>query len=316
MISNPIPWPNGARCAVSFTLDMDAESLLYLSYPETAHRMVATASQLRYGPNVAVPRILDTYKHYDIKQTFFVPGWCAERYPYALEAMVKEGHEVSGHGWLHEHPNELNDEEERFWFEHSIASVQRITGEKPAGWRAPLYNYSHRSTELLIEAGIHYDASLMGDDVPYLIKSTSGTLLEVPSHWGMDDWPAFMHSTEFGFQMPIQAPSLAWQNWWDEFEAAWEYGGLWVPVWHPFLSGRLARWHQTHKMIGKMMEKGGVWFAPMRDIANYVKKCIADGSWTPRTERYGLLDDLPQIPGKRTSPPPDMNEKKVKVASA
>ena len=30
MISNPVPWPDGARCAVAFTLDMDAESLLYL----------------------------------------------------------------------------------------------------------------------------------------------------------------------------------------------------------------------------------------------------------------------------------------------
>jgi len=301
VIKNSIPWPNGARCAVSFTLDMDAESLLYLSYPDKAHQMVATASQLRYGPNVAVPRILDTYKHYGIKQTFFVPGWCAERYPYALEAMIKEGHEVSGHGWLHEHPNELADDEERFWFEHSIASVQKITGEKPAGWRAPLYNFSHRSTELLIEAGIQYDASLMGDDVPYLIESRNGSLLELPSHWGMDDWPAFMHNSEFGFQMPIQAPSVAWQNWWDEFEAAWQYGGLWVPVWHPFLSGRLARWHQTHLMIGKMMEKGGVWFAPMRDIAKHVQRCIVDGSWSPRTERYGILDDLPEVPniGKR-----------------
>ena len=313
MIKNPVPWPNGARCAVSFTLDMDAESLLYLSYPDKAHQMVATASQLRYGPNVAVPRILDTYKHYGIKQTFFVPGWCAERYPYALEAMVEEGHEVSGHGWLHEHPNELADDEERFWFEHSISSVQKITGERPAGWRAPLYNFSHRSAELLIEAGIYYDASLMGDDVPYLIESKSGSLLELPSHWGMDDWPAFMHNSEFGFQMPIQAPSVAWQNWWDEFEAAWQYGGLWVPVWHPFLSGRLARWHQTHLMIGRMMEKGGVWFAPMRDIAKHVQQCIVDGSWSPRTERYGILDDLPEVPiiGNRptdSTPPHHLNQ--------
>ena len=90
MISNPVPWPDGARCAVAFTLDMDAESLLYLSYPDKAHRMVATASLLRYGPEVALPRILDTYRHFGIRQTFFVPGWCAERYPHAVEAMVRD----------------------------------------------------------------------------------------------------------------------------------------------------------------------------------------------------------------------------------
>lgn len=296
MISNPVPWPDGARCAVAFTLDMDAESLLYLSYPDKAHSMVATASLLRYGPEVALPRILDTYRHFGIRQTFFVPGWCAERYPHAVEAMVRDGHEVSSHGWLHEHPNELTDEEERFWLQRSLESVQKITGEKPAGWRAPLYNFSHRSTDLLIEHGIEYDASLMGDDVPYLLQGDRGRLLELPSHWGLDDWPAFMHSTEFGFQMPIQPPAFAWQNWWEEFEAMWEYGGLWVPVWHPFLSGRLARWRQTHRMIEKMMERGQVWFAPLRDIARHVQRCTDDGTWQPRVERYGHQPGLPAVP--------------------
>lgn len=296
MIANPIPWPNDARCAVSFTFDMDAESLLHLSYPDKAHTMVSTASFLRYGPEVAVPRILDTYRHYGIRQTFFVPGWCAERYPAALEAMIREGHEVASHGWLHEHPNEQSDEGEAFWVARSIESVQRITGERPVGWRAPLYNFSHRSVDLLAEAGIEYDASLMGDDIPYLVTGENASLVELPSHWGMDDWPPFMHSTEFGFQMPIQAPAQAWQNWWEEFEAAHAYGGLWVPVWHPFLSGRLARWHQTHQMIGRMMEKGDVWFAPMRDIARHVKACIADGRWTPRTENYLQREGMPTIP--------------------
>ncbi len=296
MISNPGPWPDGARCAVAFTLDMDAESLLYLSYPDKAHSMVATASLLRYGPEVALPRILDTYRHFGIRQTFFVPGWCAERYPHAVEAMVRDGHEVSSHGWLHEHPNELSDDEERFWLQRSLESVQKITGEKPAGWRAPLYNFSHRSTDLLIEHGIEYDASLMGDDVPYLLQGDRGRLLELPSHWGLDDWPAFMHSTEFGFQMPIQPPAFAWQNWWEEFEAMWEYGGLWVPVWHPFLSGRLARWRQTHRMIEKMMERGQVWFAPLRDIARQVQRCTEDGTWQPRVERYGHQPGLPAVP--------------------
>ncbi|HUN73274.1 MAG TPA: polysaccharide deacetylase [Steroidobacteraceae bacterium] len=287
MIANPVPWPNGARCAVCFTLDMDAESILYLAHPQRAHTLVSPASMLRYGPNVALPRILDTYRHYRIRQTFFVPGWCAERYPYAIEAMLRDGHEVSAHGYLHEHPNELSHAEEREALARSIAALQALSGERPAGWRAPLYNFSHRSAELLLEAGITYDASLMGDDVPYLIGTARGTLLELPSHWGMDDWPAFMHSVELGFQMPLQSAARAWESWWEEFESMWTHGGLWVAVWHPFLSGRLARWEHTHRMIGRMLEKGGVWIAPMRDIAAHVQHCITQGSWSPRVESLG-----------------------------
>ncbi len=287
MIRNPVPWPNGAKCAACFTLDMDAESILYLAHPQRARSMVSAASMLRYGPNVAVPRILESYRQYGIRQTFFVPSWCAERYPQAIEAMMREGHEVSAHGYLHEHPNELSDAEEREALWHSIAALQAVSGEKPAGWRAPLYNFSHRSAELLLEAGIAYDASLMGDDVPYLLGTPGGKLLELPSHWGMDDWPAFMHSIELGFQMPIQSAARAWEMWWEEFEAMWAHGGLWIPVWHPFLSGRLARWHHTHQMIGRMLERGRVWLAPLRDIAAHVQRCIVDGRWTPRTEPLG-----------------------------
>jgi peptidoglycan-N-acetylglucosamine deacetylase len=285
MISNPVPWPGGAKCAVSFTFDMDAESILHLQHPKRAHDMVSTASMLRYGPDVAVPRILETYRHYDIRQTFFVPAWCAERYPRAVEAMIRDGHEVSAHGYLHEHPNELSDVDERHWLRRSLDALEAVSGEKPAGWRAPLYNFSHRSAELLIDAGILYDASLMGDDVPYVLATPRGRLLELPSHWGMDDWPSFMHSVDLNFQMPVQSPAHAWETWWDEFEAMWEYGGLWAPVWHPFLSGRLARWRYTHAMIGRMLDKGGVWFAPMRDIAAHVQRCIADGTWAPRIDR-------------------------------
>jgi peptidoglycan-N-acetylglucosamine deacetylase len=289
MIRNPVPWPNGAKCAACFTLDMDAESLLYLAHPQRAHSMVSPASMLRYGPDVAVPRILDTYRHYGIRQTFYVPGWCAERYPYAVEAMVREGHEVGGHGYLHEHPNEQSDADERYWLQRSLAAVRSVTGQPSVGWRAPLYKFSHRSAELLLEAGITYDASLMGDDVPYVIDTPRGTLLELPSHWGMDDWPPFMHVSELEFEMPIQSAAHAWENWWEEFEAMWEFGGLWVPVWHPFLSGRLARWRHTHRMIGKMLDKGQVWFAPMRDIAAHVRGCMANGSWSPRAEPAAAL---------------------------
>jgi len=84
--------------------------------------------------------------------------------------------------------------------------------------------------------------------------------------------------------MPIQSAARAWENWWEEFEAMWEFGGLWIPVWHPFLSGRISRWRLTHQMIGKMLAKGGVWFAPLRDIAAHARSCIANGTWSPRAQ--------------------------------
>lgn len=41
---------------------------------------------------------------YGIKLTFFVPTWCAEEHPRAVERMLEGGHEVGNHGYLHEQP--------------------------------------------------------------------------------------------------------------------------------------------------------------------------------------------------------------------
>jgi len=91
--------------------------------------------------------------------------------------------------------------------------------------------------------------------------------------------------------MPIKSPDEAMNVFMSEFEAMYKYGGLWVTVWHPFVSGRLARCDRVAKMIEDMQNRGGVWFATMEEIANHVQACIDNGSWTPR------VDDLPYYDG-------------------
>ena len=71
MIANPPALAGGARCAVAFTFDMDADSILHLSHHRSADTRVAAMSALRYGPEVAVPRPVELYREFDMRQTFF-----------------------------------------------------------------------------------------------------------------------------------------------------------------------------------------------------------------------------------------------------
>ncbi len=289
MIKNPVPWPNGARCAVAITFDMDADSLIHVEHADAPNR-VSGLSMLKYGPEIAVPRILDTYEHYGIKQTFFIPAWCIEQYPATIEAILKGGHEIAHHGFIHENPHDGGETEEAYWLDRAIEVIQKFTGQKPRGSRAPLYNYSAQSTDLLLDHGIRYDASLMGDDVPYILRSNDRELIELPSHWGMDDWPQYVHTMDLDFMMPVKSPSGGMEVFREEFDAMWEFGGLWVGVWHPFATGRLARWVQVVKLIEYMQNKGDVWFARMEDIAQHVRDCIDDGSYTPRVDELPYYD--------------------------
>ena len=290
MISNPLKWPNGARCAVAITFDMDADSLVHIAQPMRAPSLISTTSMLRYGPEVAVARILETYRKLDIKQTFFVPAWCAQSYPKAVEAMVAGGHEVSLHSYIHELSYDRSRQEEQHWLRLSMEILEKISGTRPRGWRAPMYSFSAHSAELLVEEGFVFDSSLMGDDIPYLLQTPKGNLVELPSHWGSDDYPQYAHTPEIDYAVPVKAPQDAIRNYMDEFEAHYAHGGMWIAIWHPFLTGRLTRWHHIERMLTEIRGRGDVWFASLGEIAAHLLKLQADGSYQPRVDKLPFYD--------------------------
>jgi peptidoglycan/xylan/chitin deacetylase (PgdA/CDA1 family) len=283
MIRNPIPWPNGAKCAVAITFDMDADSLIHISRPQDAHDRLYPISMGRYGPQVALPRILDTYRRLGLKQSFFIPGWCLEQYPDTAEAILKDGHEIGHHGYLHEDPIATRGEQ-REWFERTLDVHKRICGKHPAGYRAPVYNITGEVVDLLVEHGMRYDSSMMADDIPYALKTPKGGLYEMPVHWGTDDWPPFAHYEEIGYMMPVKSPSEGLAGFWEEFEAQYAAGGFFMLILHPFLTGRLARWAQVEAWLTQTLEHRDVWFASLSEIADHMDELQKTGAWHPTVE--------------------------------
>ena len=80
----PLPtgfrWPDGVKAAAMFTFDVDAEAVMLTDHPEAADYLDVMAHQ-RYGPMVAVPRLLRMLERVDLRTTFFIPGWVAETWP-------------------------------------------------------------------------------------------------------------------------------------------------------------------------------------------------------------------------------------------
>lgn len=289
MINNPVPWPNGAQCACCISFDMDADSLIHVARPEDSYTRLYPISMGRYGPTVAVPRILEAYSRLNIKQSFFIPGWCLEHYPETVEQILKGGHEVGHHGWIHEDPV-VTQGHQREWIEKALDAHHRICGTAPRGYRAPVYNVTQEVVDLLIEHKFMYDSSLMADDIPYLMQTGAGELLEVPVHWGTDDWPPFAHYDEIGYMMPVRGPSAGLAGFWEEFEAQYEAGGFFMLIVHPFLTGRLARWRLVEKWLEETIANRNVWFAPLEEIAAHVLRLREAGSYSPRTEQLPYFD--------------------------
>jgi peptidoglycan/xylan/chitin deacetylase (PgdA/CDA1 family) len=275
---------------VAITFDVDSDSALHFTHPRDAHRRLNAQSWLRYD-QIAVPRIVAMFQELGLRQTFYLPGWCIERYPEVAGAIVDGGQELAIHGYLHELSHELTVELEQELLARTLAAAEAAAGVRPRGWRAPLYSFSSSSPELLARAGLVYDSSLMGDDVPYILESAGGDLVELPIDTAADDWAQYAHSYDYDFLLPIRAPDRALEVFQAEIDAALAYGGMWIAVWHPFVSGRPSRLARVRGLLEQLLERGDVWVASLEEIASHVLELERAGAWVPRRERVPYYTD-------------------------
>jgi peptidoglycan-N-acetylglucosamine deacetylase len=259
-------WPNGARCAVVLSFDVDAETLWLIADPANA-RKPGLLSMGHYGPIVGVPLLMDLLVRHDLRASFFVPGWTAEHYPEMMRAIVAAGHEVGHHGWIHETPSSLTAAEEREVMERGLHAIEQTAGVRPIGYRSPSWEFSTNTLGLLAEYGFRYSSNLMDTFLPYRHPETE--VMELPVQWILDDAPFFLFRPS-GATRPIQPAATALQAWQEEFTGIYTYGGLCMVTMHPQLSGRPGRVQMLERFIqyARAMPEP-VWFATAAEVAEH-----------------------------------------------
>ncbi len=264
--AEPGRWPNGARCAVVLSFDVDAETLWLIADPANAQKP-GLLSMGHYGPTVGVPLILDLLNRHDLRASFFVPGWTAEHYPDMMRTIVAAGHEIGHHGWIHETPTSLTHDEERKVLEDGLRAIEATASVRPVGYRSPSWEFSVNTLGLIAEHGFQYSSNLMDTFLPYQHPGTA--VIELPVQWILDDAPFFLFRPS-GATRPIQPAATALQAWQEEFAGIYEYGGLCMLTMHPQLSGRPGRVQMLERFIAyaqAMPEP--VWFTTGAAVAEY-----------------------------------------------
>jgi len=271
------PWPEGFRAAVALTFDVDAESVMLASDPSLATR-ASLMSHQRYGPQTGVPRILRLLAERGIRATFFVPGYTAERHPDPIRAIRDAGHEIAHHGYLHELLTGASEAAEREYLERGLDVLDRVAGVRPAGYRAPWWETTDRTLDLLVEYGFRFDSSLFDADLPYVRHLAGGPITEIPVSWALDDWEKYAFWPGVTGSGTIERPSLVAGHWWEEVLAYAAEGACCVITMHPFLSGRPARARALGWLVDKITQHGQIWLAPMHEIADRVMAAATPAS--------------------------------------
>jgi len=266
-------WPDRAEVAVSLTFDVDAEAG-WLGEGEEYARRLTTLSEARYGITRGMPRILALLARHDIRATFFVPGHTADVHPATVAAILEGGHEVGHHGHMHLRSDKVDADAQRAEIELGLAALARTGAPTPSGYRSTSWELTPETFDLLIEYGFAYDSSLMGDDRPYHEHWNGRSILELPVHWSLDDWPRYGWDIDSGGN--TAAPGELYTSWLAEYDSARAERRHAVYTMHPEVIGRPQRFVELERLVEEIGRRGGTWHAPLADVAAHVAPVLGD----------------------------------------
>jgi len=253
-------------CNVCLTFDFDAESI-WLGKDRQSPSVLSRGT---YGAKVGVPRILDLLRRYDIKATFFTPGWVAEQHPQEVKAIHSAGHEVAHHGYLHQvKPYDMSPAEEWENLERGARALEAVTGQRPVGYRCPGAVISPETFGFLVKGGFLYDSSMMDDERPYLIHVPGQTsaLVELPGSFELDDAPYFLFSFNPAYRVGNSDPDKVLRIWQTEFRGFYREAALFMIMFHPQVIGRHHRMDILEKLIRYIRGFAGTAFRRCDELA-------------------------------------------------
>ena len=153
-------------------------------------------------------KLLAIFEEFDVRGTFFVLGWVAERYPQLVRDIAAHGHEIACHGYSHRLVYEQSPQE--FYQETHRAKnlLQEITGSAVLGYRAASYSIVRESLwalDILVELGFVYDSSIFPvrhDRYGIHDAERAPHRMATPTGKSIVEWP-LATARILGFRLPV-----------------------------------------------------------------------------------------------------------------
>lgn len=281
--------PKEILCA--FGVDVDAVAGWLGSY--AGEDSPDDISRGMFAGEVGSPRLLNLFKKYGLRTTWFIPGHSAETFPDQMKAVADAGHEIGVHGYSHENPIAMTREQEEAILDKCLDVLTKLSGKRPTGYVAPWWEFSPVTNELLLERGIKYDHSLMHNDFhPYyirvgdtwtkidyskhpdawmkpLVRGRQTDLIEIPASWYLDDLPPMMFIKKAPNSHGFVSPRHLEESWRDQFD--WVYRendyAVFTMTIHPDVSGRPQVLLMLERLIEHIQKHEGTKFLTFDEIA-------------------------------------------------
>jgi peptidoglycan/xylan/chitin deacetylase (PgdA/CDA1 family) len=230
-------------------------------------------SLYEYGSRAGVWRLLRLFREREIPLTIFGVAMAMLRHPRAVEAFLRDGHEIASHGWRWVSYQHADVATEREHMERAVEAIRALTGRAPEGWYTG--RDSPNTRRLVVEhGGFVYDADSYADDLPYWVEvdCARGRVphLVVPYALDTND---MRFATPQGFNSGEQFFGCL-RDAFDTLYAEGDPAGANAPKMlsiglHCRLAGRPARLAALARFLDHVRAHDGVWCARRIDIARH-----------------------------------------------
>lgn len=279
-------WPGGARLALSIVVNVEegaeASVLDGDKYPEPVDEMgialkrsvrnYGNESNYRYGITRGAPRVLRLLEAHGIRATFTACALALERSPELAREIVRQGHEVTSHGFRWAHQFQMDEAQERDYIRRAADSLERSTGRRPRGWLSR-YLLTENTRRLLCEEGFLYHMDDYGDDEPRWDAVNGRPIVVLPYQVDNNDmkmWTAPAYTPDHWLK--YAKDNLDWMLAEGEHEVNMMSLGL-----HLRIIGRPARIWALQEFLTYAAERareGGVWIATREEIATHFTRQV------------------------------------------
>ena len=106
--------------------------------------------------------LLDLFEKHEVKATFFVLGYLAEKFPDLIRNIHDKGHEIGSHSYSHPDLRTLTKEQFEEDLVKSLKILEQITGEPVLGFRAPFFSVNRSNYWVfdVLRKYVKYDSSV------------------------------------------------------------------------------------------------------------------------------------------------------------
>jgi peptidoglycan/xylan/chitin deacetylase (PgdA/CDA1 family) len=278
-------WPNGARLAVSVSMQFEAggQPISGAGGPITEPILdgfpdLGQNTFYDYGAREGVARILDLLDRHDIKMSSFMIGDAVRRHPDVAAQIVARGHEAGAHGRSWQRQYQLSRPQELDWIADSVEAIEKATGFRPVGYNNYWIRPGVNTLEILQELGFTYHIDDLSADEPFLQRINGQPFATVPYTVHLNDIASF--------DFPGFSPADYEQQLVDEFDQLYEEGAnrrrLMVIGLHDRISGRPSRVRVLDRILARLRERPDVWWARKDEIARWTLEHPDTALWVDR----------------------------------